>query len=480
MGSANCCKKSEEITIEEIKYTSEDKLNVLDKDSYPQDTEIVYKACANPEEEQNNYTNQNLYEQTGLIQKVGDAYEVPVTITSPQLDQNLNQIENNNNHIQEKVEEDVHNLQNEEIKIEINNEHINEQPQNIPKVEEQIQKKEAEQVQNIDEKNIPKDNIKNEKVPTDSNIQVQTSTLQKNLANVTPIEGNEDINKFFKKNVEKKVDVSEKDKKNEELSPDMKNNVILNEKINNNLQNIDLNNLVNQTQNLVINQGNYNQNIPTQVVNTTNNTPIIYGQSQNIPIDLSKFNLANSSSTSQTNSSTFYQTSQGNIDLKQYGLEGTFSTTPQTEDYSKLFQNNNTIYGDTQYTTQGGLNLNQFDSNQNNTSSNFDLDKYLKNWTKNEAQTSNTTPIDLSKYGINDSGAQSVNYTTPITTTNNNNYISYGNTNNVFTTENVTTTTNTKSYVMPTTTTSSSYAYNYSYNMPTTQKVTQTNYYQYK
>ena len=202
MGSANCCKKSEEITIEEIKYTSEDKLNVLDKDSYPQDTEIVYKACANPEEEQNNYTNQNLYEQTGLIQKVGDAYEVPVTITSPQLDQNLNQIENNNNHIQEKVEEDVHNLQKYEKKIEINNEHINEQPQNIPKVEEQIQKKEAEQVQNIDEKNIPKDNIKNEKVPTDNNIQVQTSTLQKNLANVTPIEGNEDINKFFKKNVE--------------------------------------------------------------------------------------------------------------------------------------------------------------------------------------------------------------------------------------------------------------------------------------
>ena len=64
MGSANCCKKPEEILIDEIKNNGEgDKVNPLDQDSYPQDTEYVLKANMNPEEE--NVPNQKLYEQEG-------------------------------------------------------------------------------------------------------------------------------------------------------------------------------------------------------------------------------------------------------------------------------------------------------------------------------------------------------------------------------------------------------------------------------
>ena len=49
MGAANCCKKPTEIIIEEIKYSEiekekeKDKINPLEQDSYPQDTETVPK-----------------------------------------------------------------------------------------------------------------------------------------------------------------------------------------------------------------------------------------------------------------------------------------------------------------------------------------------------------------------------------------------------------------------------------------------------
>ena len=81
MGSANCCKKPEEILIDEIKNNGEgDKINVLDQDSYPQDTEYVLKANMNPEEE--NISNQKLYEQEGSP-RINGAYEVAINESSP-------------------------------------------------------------------------------------------------------------------------------------------------------------------------------------------------------------------------------------------------------------------------------------------------------------------------------------------------------------------------------------------------------------
>ena len=81
MGSANCCKKPEEILIDEIKNNGEgDKINVLDQDSYPQDTEYVLKANMNPEEE--NILNQKLYEQEGSP-RIDGAYEVAINESSP-------------------------------------------------------------------------------------------------------------------------------------------------------------------------------------------------------------------------------------------------------------------------------------------------------------------------------------------------------------------------------------------------------------
>ena len=53
MGAANCCKKPDEIVIEEVKYSATDnnKFTAIDQDSYPQDTEQVYRSNANAEDD---------------------------------------------------------------------------------------------------------------------------------------------------------------------------------------------------------------------------------------------------------------------------------------------------------------------------------------------------------------------------------------------------------------------------------------------
>ena len=89
MGAANCCKKPDEIVIEEVKYSATDnnKFTAIDQDSYPQDTEQVYRSNANAEDDnvQNQaVSNQNIYEQEGGSPKIGGAYEVPINVSSPQ------------------------------------------------------------------------------------------------------------------------------------------------------------------------------------------------------------------------------------------------------------------------------------------------------------------------------------------------------------------------------------------------------------
>ena len=91
MGAANCCKKPDEIVIDEIKNNKEeDKLNAQEQeDSYPQDT--VHKTNNNQEEEINN---QQLYEQDGT-QKIGEPYEVPINVSSPIQNKQMEEYEQN-------------------------------------------------------------------------------------------------------------------------------------------------------------------------------------------------------------------------------------------------------------------------------------------------------------------------------------------------------------------------------------------------
>ena len=91
MGAANCCKKPDEIVIDEIKNNKEeDKLNTQEQeDSYPQDT--VHKTNNNQEEEINN---QQLYEQDGT-QKIGEPYEVPINVSSPIRNKQMEEYEQN-------------------------------------------------------------------------------------------------------------------------------------------------------------------------------------------------------------------------------------------------------------------------------------------------------------------------------------------------------------------------------------------------
>ena len=94
MGAANCCKKPEEIVVDEIKNGDGDKINVLDQESYPQDTEYVFNANVYPQDDkaQQEISNQKLYEQEGSPQ-IGGAYEVAINASSPEKDVQTPQIQ---------------------------------------------------------------------------------------------------------------------------------------------------------------------------------------------------------------------------------------------------------------------------------------------------------------------------------------------------------------------------------------------------
>jgi hypothetical protein len=79
MGSANCCKKPDEIVIEEIAGNNDNE--------YPEDTQQNHRL--NPNEQEENMkvsatSNQNLYEHDIASPKIGGAYEVPINVSSPQ------------------------------------------------------------------------------------------------------------------------------------------------------------------------------------------------------------------------------------------------------------------------------------------------------------------------------------------------------------------------------------------------------------
>ena len=247
MGAANCCKKPTEIVIEEIKKPEEEKPNALDQDSYPQDTEQV-QINENYIQE---ISNQKLYEQEGSPQ-FGEAYEVPINSSTPeqynQIEQ-MYQIQNpqtqniqNNQISQEELAQ--YNLvdpnQNININQGLNNKYDIQQSnvsntgpvditafistrsaapvnqiQSVAKVQ-QIESQGVKQPQNQEEDlnkyfQLPVGQYTNiltkskTSVPNEINMNEIGKLLQQqqqpnenvNVASVTPIEENEDLNKYF-------------------------------------------------------------------------------------------------------------------------------------------------------------------------------------------------------------------------------------------------------------------------------------------
>ena len=174
MGSANCCKKPEEILIDEIKNNGEgDKINVLDQDSYPQDTEYVLKANMNPEEE--NISNQKLYEQEGSP-RIDGAYEVAINESSPV---QFKQVEiSKQNDINTPV-----------------NENIEEEPQNLNQYspeelaayqnENQIQRNANAYEEEIEQYNQPDDTPNKKNVEENNIIKQNQEVQQPNISNIS-------------------------------------------------------------------------------------------------------------------------------------------------------------------------------------------------------------------------------------------------------------------------------------------------------
>ena len=169
MGSANCCKKPEEILIDEIKNNGEgDKVNPLDQDSYPQDTEYVLKANMNPEEE--NVPNQKLYEQEGSP-RIDGAYELAVNESSPIKYKPVESSNQNDSHTP------AYQNENENQQMEIDLQNINQySPEELAAYQNQIKLNANANVNEdeIDQNNHPDDtqneNIKQNKEIQNSNI----------------------------------------------------------------------------------------------------------------------------------------------------------------------------------------------------------------------------------------------------------------------------------------------------------------------
>ena len=155
MGAANCCKKpTEVVVIEEIKNTDGEKINGLEHDSIPQDTEFVHKDDIYQQE----VSNQMLYEQE-LSPQIGGAYEVQIKESTPE--QNNEQInedfQNYNNiqpaEIQNQNQEELkqYNLINENPNINNINQNQPDEINNIPNAEQQI-----EQIKQNEEEDLNK------------------------------------------------------------------------------------------------------------------------------------------------------------------------------------------------------------------------------------------------------------------------------------------------------------------------------------
>ena len=155
MGAANCCKKpTEVVVIEEIKNTDGEKINGLEHDSIPQDTEFVHKDDIYQQE----VSNQMLYEQE-LSPQIGGAYEVQIKESTPEQNndqinedfQNYNNIQPAEFQNQNQEELKQYNLINENPNINNINQNQPNEINNIPNAEQQI-----EQIKQNEEEDLNK------------------------------------------------------------------------------------------------------------------------------------------------------------------------------------------------------------------------------------------------------------------------------------------------------------------------------------
>ena len=354
MGAAFCCKKPEEIVVEEYKNSENngdiDKINAIDQDSYPKDTELVNKANIIYEEQE--VSNQKLYEQEGS-QKEDGAYEVPINSPSPSKNKQVEISEQNNNQTPENEDNqdenqniNVNQYSQEELEMYQNQLRINknldnyqeEAGDNIPtdtpnkqiieendnlhqenQINEDNQINQENQINNLEEQihqiNTNFNNIqvkeadadddinKYFQLPTDlakSKTTIQANTIQindiqklieqnqkqeGNIASVTPIEENDDLNQYFINQppvspVEQTNDLDDKELHNEYYTTAITHDIKPEELTENNL-----NEIVNM-KNLPETFGSSNiQQISIQHQPQTNTTTTVTKTTENIPIN---------------------------------------------------------------------------------------------------------------------------------------------------------------------------------------------------
>ena len=244
MGAANCCKKPDEIIVEELNYVSpnnikgNNKINAIDEGGFPHDSERIYYSNISSEGENVKGTqvasNQNLYEKSNSSKRDG-AYKVPIN-------------ESNYNNTNQNVVQNINNLRmgNEGVSLggvdlntvtasqkgQINNQLLNAGPKQTAKVTKTMEYKRrvvseqnvSPQLASVNMQQIKNADLNNNLVNNNSaqlalsaNAQAKrgidinnalqqnattttTTTIHKtgNIATVTPLSNNDDISKYFK------------------------------------------------------------------------------------------------------------------------------------------------------------------------------------------------------------------------------------------------------------------------------------------
>lgn len=386
MGAANCCKKPTEIVIiEEIKNNDEEKINPLEHDSIPQDTEFVHRD----DNYQQEVSNQNLYEQEYSPQ-IGGAYEVQIKESTPE--QNNNQINEDyanyniqQGEIQYQNPEDQNNNYEELVQYNLINENpnINQSPNQPGDMNQfEIQQSNASNTGPIDLAQI---SSQRNEAPVE---QIQKDIIPQNINQIKQTE-EEDLNKYFqlppgqynnvleksKTSIPNDLDMEQIQKliqQHESQSQQPFNNTNIKEEKNENenqpeLKLTEVNDIINM-KNLpnTSNSNNINQmqeTTPTtftdeQIQNLINaqNLPqssfdsnAIMNQNQSTGTTTTIVNNYNQPNTTTTTTTTT-MVENTPIDLKQFGLENisipnkqkTMANEPIEEDYSKYFQQQGT------------------------------------------------------------------------------------------------------------------------------------------
>ena len=212
MGAANCCKKPDEIIVEELNYVSpndigNNKINAIDEGGFPHDTERIYYSSVVSEGENMKGTqvvsNQNLYEKSNLSKRDG-AYEAPINGS-------------NYNNTNQNVVQNINNLRmgNEGVSLggvdlntvtasqkgQVNNQLLNAGPKQTAKVTKTMEyKRRVVNEQNVSPQfaSVNMQQIKNADLYNATATTTTTTHKTGNVATVTPLSNNEDISKYFK------------------------------------------------------------------------------------------------------------------------------------------------------------------------------------------------------------------------------------------------------------------------------------------